>query len=114
MKTRQGRALLCGICIASIAAVSPAVGAAAGDPQRGRQLAELWCSSCHLVSEEQQAASTEAPPFKSIADGLSDDFSWLAAFIADPHPPMPQLSLTREEIRDLVAYIAGLRINETP
>lgn len=29
--------------------------------------------------------------------------------MADPHPPMPDMSLTRSEMRDLLAYIRSLR-----
>jgi len=77
------------------------------DTAMGRQLAEMWCASCHLVSSEQEAA-TEAPPFEDIARDSRGQFGWLEAFLADPHPPMPQLSLTRAEIRHLTAYIGSL------
>jgi len=33
----------------------------------------------------------------------------LAAFLANPHPPMPNLSLSRRDIQDLLAYIATLK-----
>ena len=82
---------------------------AAGDPERGAKLAIEWCSSCHLVSERQTSATTEAPPFAAIAQRSSDELSALAGFLADPHPPMPDFSLTRQEIRDLLAYIASLK-----
>jgi mono/diheme cytochrome c family protein len=80
-----------------------------GNAADGKQLAELWCSSCHLVSREQERTTTEAPPFAAIAGRSEDEFAWLRAFLMDPHPPMPQLTLTRDEIRNLVAYIASLR-----
>lgn len=83
--------------------------AAAGDAATGKKLAELWCASCHLVSPEQTSATTEAPPFAAIAKRSKDQMDALAAFLADPHPPMPKLSLTRQEIRDLLAYISSLR-----
>jgi mono/diheme cytochrome c family protein len=80
-----------------------------GDPAEGERLAKVWCASCHLVGPEQTAATTEAPPFQSIAADSTDDLTWLRAFLMDPHPPMPQFSLSREEIRNLAAYIASLR-----
>jgi mono/diheme cytochrome c family protein len=79
-----------------------------GDVAAGRQLAETWCSSCHLVSPEQTETTTEAPPFAAIAEQSGDDFSWLRTFLLDTHPPMPQFSLSRQEIQNLVAYIASL------
>ena len=79
-----------------------------GDAAAGKRLAETWCASCHLISAEQASATTEAPPFATIAERQPGAYGWIEAFLADPHPPMPDLSLTRAEIRDLTAYIASL------
>ena len=81
----------------------------AGEPAIGEQIAVRWCSTCHLVSENQSSASPDAPTFRSIAAKYEDESDALAAFLADPHPPMPNMSLTRREIRDLVAYIGSLQ-----
>ena len=96
------------VSVGILAGVQSSVGLA-GDANRGAELAQQWCASCHLVSEDQATASTEAPPFPTIARRSSDEISALAGFLADPHPPMPDLSLTREEIRNLLAYIESLR-----
>ncbi|WP_224008204.1 hypothetical protein [Aureimonas sp. SA4125] len=45
----------------------------------------------------------------SIAKRAGDNPGTLAGFLADPHPVMADMSLTRQEIDDLVAYIASLR-----
>jgi mono/diheme cytochrome c family protein len=82
---------------------------ALGDVQKGRVIAERWCSSCHLVSRDQTSASGDAPSFASISERSQSGIDSLAGFIADAHPPMPKLSLTRDEIRNLLAYIASLR-----
>ena len=83
---------------------------AQGIPMEGRKIAERWCAACHQVSEEQNTANTEAPAFANIAKKYPDDdgLAALAAFLADPHPVMPDMSLTRREIGDLVAYIGSL------
>jgi len=96
------------ICfIAAVAVGEAAFGAlAGGDPVNGKTLAERWCASCHLVSPEQPVTTTEAPPFESLAARSPEA---LQAFLFNPHPPMPQLYLTRQEIRDLAAYIASLK-----
>jgi mono/diheme cytochrome c family protein len=89
----------------------PAAGSLAqgsGSSVMGKTIAERWCSGCHLVSPEQAAANADIPSFRAIATASQNDFDWIAAFLADPHPPMPNLSLTRQEIIDLVAYIASL------
>ena len=35
--------------------------------------------------------------------------AWLRTFLTNPHPPMPAFQLSRPDIADLAAYIAGLR-----
>jgi mono/diheme cytochrome c family protein len=81
---------------------------AAGTPQAGQTLAERWCASCHLVTPWQTQASADVPSFGSIAN-KTEQLDWLVGFLADPHPPMPTLSPTRQEIQDLVAYFEFLR-----
>ena len=76
---------------------------------KGKAIAERWCSSCHLVSRDQTSTAGDAPAFATIASRSASEIDALAGFLADPHPPMPDLSLTRAEIRDLLAYIASLR-----
>jgi mono/diheme cytochrome c family protein len=90
-------------------ALNGSVAFAAGDASAGKALAETWCSSCHLIGPEQTSATTEAPPFETIAKRSDDEIAALALFLADPHPPMPQMSLTRREIQDLLAYISSLK-----
>lgn len=82
--------------------------ASAADAGRGGIIARRWCSACHLVSPEQPRASADVPGFASIARrNLPPER--LKAFLADPHPKMPDMSLTREEIDDIVAYIGSLQ-----
>jgi mono/diheme cytochrome c family protein len=95
-------------CAAALLTQPPAA-LAAGDAAAGKVIAEQWCSSCHVVTPEQKTASTEAPPFATIAARHADSMDALAAFLADPHPPMPQMSLARQEIQDLLAYIGSLK-----
>jgi mono/diheme cytochrome c family protein len=80
-----------------------------GNPENGRTLAETWCASCHLVSAEQKSTTTEAPPFASISRRSASELDRLPAFLAAPHPPMPAISLSGTEIRDLVAYVTSLK-----
>jgi cytochrome c len=99
--------------LAAIAAVAPpAPTLAEGDPARGLRMAEQWCTGCHLVSLEQAQATEAGPSFTSIAESAEGDLDWLAAFLVDPHPPMPDMSLTRQEIQDLTAYIRSLSKSE--
>ena len=83
-------------------------GVSAADVEQGRKLAEQWCSNCHIVAPGQAAGGDGAPAFTTIADTAADRTDDLRAWLADPHPPMPNLDLTRSEIDDLLVYIESL------
>lgn len=83
--------------------------ALAADADHGHDLAKRWCSSCHLVDGGQKQASTDAPPFDAIAHRSDFTPEKVAFFLLDPHPKMPNFSLTRYEAADLAAYIGALR-----
>ena len=99
-------ALVAGMCIVTGAAL-PAT--AAGNAASGRQIAERWCTGCHLVGDDQKSASTDVPSFFDIARRSKGDIDRLGGFLANPHPPMPNLNLTHAEIDDLLAYIGSLK-----
>lgn len=61
------------------------------------------------MAPDQRAATAGVPPFAEIARRHAGATGMLEGFLADPHPPMPDLSLTRQEIRNLVAYIMSLK-----
>jgi mono/diheme cytochrome c family protein len=87
----------------------PGYSLAAGQADAGKNLAVQLCATCHLVTEDQKSASTDVPTFSFIAAKYGQEIDYLAGFLADPHPPMPNFSLTRREIRDLLAYIKSLK-----
>lgn len=92
-------------CVAAIALMAPAV---AGDIRNGAQLAQVWCASCHVIPGAAGAALQGPPSFRAIAlSGKTPD--QLEVFLEHPHGSMPQLSLSRAEIADLIAYIGSLR-----
>ncbi len=82
-------------------------GAIAADAGKGEIIVKRWCAACHLVSPEQTKGNSDAPSFASIARKKPTSKT-LSAFLTDPHPKMPDMSLTRDEIADIVAYIKGL------
>jgi mono/diheme cytochrome c family protein len=89
------------------AALESSTGLAA-DPDHGEQLARRWCASCHIVASDQREASSDAPPFATVAHSPNFNVDRFAFFLLDPHPKMPNMSLTRTEATDLAAYIASL------
>ena len=82
--------------------------AAAADSYNGERLARRWCEPCHVVASDQRGTTGEAPPFASIAKRSDFDAARIAVFLLDPHPKMPDMSLTRIEAGDLAGYIASL------
>lgn len=80
---------------------------AAGDARAGQQMAERWCTGCHVVDRVTQGADT-APSFSSIAARDAKHPELLRAFLTAPHPPMTGFDLSRNEIDDILAYLASL------
>jgi len=87
--------------------------AVAADADKGKVIAQRWCASCHLVSPEQNKASVDVPSFMDIAKRRSDGKS-LRTFLADPHPVMPQMALTRDDVADVVRYIQSFNPDAIP
>ena len=78
----------------------------AADARQGERLARRWCASCHVVSVNQRRPTTDAAPtFAAIASKPDFNAAQVAMFLLDPHPKMPDMSLTRSEAADLAAYI---------
>jgi mono/diheme cytochrome c family protein len=78
------------------------------EPARGKKLARHWCASCHVVANDQKSGVDSAPPFATIARKPGFDGGKIAQFLMDPHPKMPDMQLSRDETKDLGAYIASL------
>jgi mono/diheme cytochrome c family protein len=104
MTIRWGLKAACGL-LAAAGAMPPAF---AGDASNGERLARRWCAPCHVVASDQRQTTGEAPPFATIASRPGFDPARLAFFLLDPHPKMPDMSLSRIEAGDIAAYIATL------
>jgi hypothetical protein len=64
---------------------------ASSDPRwlpgpRGKRLAELWCSACHVVTVNQRQANPDAPPFEEIAKRQNFSEPGLVTFMLDLMP----------------------------
>ena len=86
------------------AAVAAAPAAAEPDPERGRALAERWCVSCHVIGPDGPGADA-GPAFPTLGDRSETQ---LRGWLAEPHPPMPDLQLSGPDIDDLAAYIRSV------
>ncbi len=76
----------------------------------GLEKAKLWCAHCHVVEPNSGAvAQSDVPSFAGIAARPDQTLEKTENGILDPHPPMPDLQLSREQVRDLSLYIMSLR-----
>jgi mono/diheme cytochrome c family protein len=99
------------IAVAAVALMAlPAAAQESGDRLAGHDLAVRWCSSCHVVDPGQQRQGTDAvPTFAAIAAMKSTTAMSLTAFLSTSHTPMPDYSLSRDDIANVSAYILSLR-----
>lgn len=104
---RLAPALLPALAPAVLAAALVLLPAAASAQQaeRGRELALHWCVDCHVVAPGV-AGGDAGPSFASMQARRSEP--GLRAWLFQPHPPMPDLLLTADEIDALLAYIRTL------
>ncbi len=85
------------------------IGSAWADAGEAKEVAQRWCSSCHVVEDHQRGSVPQGPPsFRMVAkSGMTD--AALRAFLSHPHGAMPDLVLTRAEIDELIEYIRSQR-----
>lgn len=103
---------LAGLCVATLAFTAGDVLAQVHpDAKTGKQIAEKLCVGCHIVGAEAAGKTVPAdvPSFVRIANKPGQTAQLIAGAIVVPHPPMPQIQLTREEIGDIAAYVLTLK-----
>jgi cytochrome c len=98
------------VAVAMLAFTSPSRAEAnpIGDANAGHKLLQQWCSHCHL-SDGAKTASDMAAPFAELMTDSKYTDARLRGWLSDPHPPMPKIGLTRQMIRDIIAYLSTLR-----
>lgn len=107
---RMGRSVGRVAAAAALCVIAWAWSGAAGlaaDADNGRRITERWCTGCHATGAGH--GTDAAPPFTKIANDPTRTDASLRAWLADPHPPMPNMSLTAREIDDVIAYLKTLR-----
>lgn len=91
-----------------VAGVTTVGARAAGDPGLGERVARQWCANCHIVAADQTSGNPDVPTFFEIARNPLMAGEKLGEFLIDPHPVMPDMALTRNEVDNLVSYIRSL------
>jgi mono/diheme cytochrome c family protein len=102
-------------------AAAAAAAAASPDPQvrRGKEVAQLQCSACHVVAERQKyppLLEDPAPSFQSIANRPQTSKAALRRFVATTHwdqqtasITMPNPGLSKTDIAAVSRYILSLK-----
>ena len=103
---RPGRFLATAAMVFLLPALAAAQGT--GDARRGISLARNWCTGCHVVEPGGRGPDV-APPFAVIANDPKRTEGALRAWLTRPHPPMPNMNLSRAEIDDIIAYLQSLK-----
>jgi mono/diheme cytochrome c family protein len=78
-----------------------------GDPDAGRQLVMNSCTACHAPAGTK-SATDGAPPLSFIARDTRSNPLSIHAWLMDPHPPMPGIMLSRQQVSDVIAYLSSL------
>lgn len=80
------------------------------DEANGERLARALCVNCHQVAPDSgDPVLSDVPGFREIANRPGTTRDAIEAFVLNPHPPMPQVQLSRDELADISAYIMSLR-----
>ena len=103
------KAYLAGLAILAWSMITSPIWAA-GSEEKGKALAQQWCSNCHVIGKNQSdrvEGGTYGPDFMTIK-GL--DAAKLKARFSTPHPVMSGFpGLKDQDVDDLVAYIASVK-----
>ena len=96
----------CAVLAAVLAA--PTLAAADGDlAQRGRIIADTYCSECHATGASGASPMAEAPPLRTFHErwNVEDLAEALAEGIMVGHEDMPEFRMTTSEIDAFLAYL---------
>ena len=83
--------------------------ALAQDADAGRMVAQTWCANCHTVAARPTISADQVPSFAEIANRPGVTADGLRTFLSAPHGRMPDLSLSRTDIDNAIAYLLTLR-----
>ncbi|MGE0667831.1 MAG: cytochrome c [Sphingomonadales bacterium] len=77
--------------------------------EKGADLARMWCSACHVTGTgEPEQGLDAAPPFASLAPTVTANPDHYRTFLTRPHGSMREITLSRDEIDAVLAYISSL------
>jgi cytochrome c len=78
--------------------------------QKGKAMAEQVCSECHAIRKgEARSPNTLAPAFEKVAMTPGMTSIALTAALRTSHRAMPNIILSDDELRGVIAYITSLK-----
>jgi mono/diheme cytochrome c family protein len=80
-----------------------------GNVSDGLAVAQETCSICHAIRKGQPSPNASAPAFEVIANVPGMTAIALQASLQTSHRSMPNLILSADERRNVVAYILSLK-----
>ena len=75
----------------------------------GQLLTDKWWAQCHGVRAGRLGPNLSAPTFPELASEPSITEYSLRALLRAPHKTMPQITLTPDEMEDIVGYVMSLK-----
>ena len=99
-----GRATLSALTVFGLATTAAAQDDLA---ERGRIIADTYCSECHATGETGASPNTDAPPMRSFKESwpVESLAEALAEGIMVGHSDMPEITMTTSEIDAFLAYL---------
>ena len=95
--------------VAAACLLASAAHAQDADIEAGTAYAQEVCAACHAVlPNEELSPLPQAPTFQSVADTPGMTELALTVWLQSSHPTMPNIILTQDELRNVVAYIRSL------
>lgn len=85
----------------------------APSPERGQAFAQKFCQECHLV-DGGGAVTAQAglPTLRGLANKPGQSGERIRNVLINPHPPMPDMQVSAQEILDVIAYMETLRTDK--
>jgi mono/diheme cytochrome c family protein len=96
--------------IGTAIAVTQVHGQQLSDRQKGRVLARQVCAECHAVRRQSsRSPNSGAPSFAAVASTPGMTAMALNVFFQTSHRNMPNLILTADQTKEIIAYITSLK-----
>ena len=96
--------------IALLLLLNAGVALAAGDVEEGRQVAEKWCSRCHVVGTAKPYGGIDSTPTFFLMSDKLDDYRPRVLTLKErrPHKSLDLDEVSSDDLENLVAYIGSL------